>query len=153
WHARFLEKYGSGALVPVLDVTDDSIGLGFPVGYLGSGQAEHASPMTERDRALLHLARQAAMRGEQEITLADALIAGLSGFGTRDPVQPSAEVTVRVHAASIPDLDAGRFTLHVVGVSRAAGTIAGRFLSLLDAADRERMRSAYAAVPGVHGDS
>jgi hypothetical protein len=68
-------------------------------------------------------------------------------------VQPSAELTVRVHAASIPDLDEGCFTLHVLGVSRAAGTAAGRFLNLLDAADRERMRGAYATLPGVHGNS
>jgi lantibiotic biosynthesis protein len=153
WHARFLDRYGPAAIVPVLDATDDSIGLGFPAGYLSSGQAEHASPATERDRALLRLAQQAAMRHEQEITLDDALIADLSGVGAGDPVQPSAEVTVRVHAASIADLDAGRFTLHVVGVSRAAGTVAGRFLGLLDAADWERMRDVYAALPGVHWDS
>ena len=92
-------------------------------------------------------------RGEQEITLDDALVAQLAVVGPDDPVQPSAELTVRVHAASIPDLDEGRFTLHVLGVSRAAGTAAGRFLRLLEAADQERLRAVYAALPGVHGDS
>jgi lantibiotic biosynthesis protein len=153
WHARFLDRYGPGALIPVMDATDDSAGLGFPAGYLGSPHQEHGSAMSDRDRALLRLAQQAAMRHEQEITLDDALVAELAGAGPGDPVQPSAELTVRVHAGSIADLDAGRFTLHVLGVSRAAGTVAGRFLHLLDAADRERMRGAYAAVPGVHGDS
>ena len=68
-------------------------------------------------------------------------------------MQPSTELTVRVHAASTQDLDQGRFTLHVTGVSRAAGTVAGRFLNLLDAVDRDRMLAAYAAVSGVHRDS
>jgi len=93
------------------------------------------------------------MRGEREITLDKALVAELAVAGPDDPVQPSAELTVQVHAAGIPDLDAGRFTLHVVGVSRAAGTVAGRFLNLLDATDQERMRNAYAALPGVNRDS
>jgi len=153
WHTRFLDRYGPGALVPVLDAIDDGIGLGFPAGYLGSPQAEEASVLSDRDRALLRIAQQAAMCRQQEITLDDDLVASLSVAGAGDPVQPSAELTVRVHAASIQDLDGGRFRLHVLGVSRAAGTAAGRFLRVLDAADRERMRGAYAALPGVHADS
>jgi len=153
WHARFLDRYGPGALVRVLDAVDDSQGLGFPAGYLGSPYPEQKSQLADRDKALLTLAHQGAVRREQEIALDDAIIGELSGAGATDPVQPSAELTVRVHAASTQDLDQGRFTLHVTGVSRAAGTVAGRFLSLLDAADRDRMLAAYAAVPGVHRDS
>jgi len=153
WHARFLDRYGPGALVPVLDAVDDSRGLGFPAGYLGSPYPEQKSQLTDRDKALLILAHRAVVRHEQEITLDDALIGELSGTSASDPVQPSTELTVRVHAASIQDLDQGRFTLHVTGVSRAAGTVAGRFLNLLDAVDRDRMLAAYAAVPGVHRDS
>lgn len=97
-----------------------------PAGYLGPTNAEEASVPSDRDRTLLRLAQQAAMRHEQEVTLDDDLVASLSGAAPGDPVQPSAELTVRVHAASIPDLDEGRFTLHVLGLSRAAGTAAGR---------------------------
>ena len=68
-------------------------------------------------------------------------------------MQPSAELTVRVHAASTTALNDGCFTVHVLGVSRAAGTVAGRFLHLLGTADRERMLGAYAGLPGVHRDS
>ncbi len=153
WHARFLDRYGPGAVVPVLDATDDSAGLGFPDGYLGSRQADRASSLTERDRALARLAQRAVIRGEQEITLDDALVAALAVADPGDPVQPTAELTVRVHAASIAALDAGRFTLHVLGVSRGAGTVTGRFLGLLDGTDRERMRGVYSVLPGVHEDS
>src|SRR5262249_24084797 len=83
----------------------------------------------------------------------DALIAELAAASPGDPVQPSAELTVRVHATSIADLDEGCFTLHVLGVSRAAGTVTGRFLYLLGTADQERMRGVYAALPGVHRGS
>ena len=47
------------------------------------------------------------MRGEQEITLDDALVGKLAVTGPGDPVQPSTELTVRVHAASMDDLDQG----------------------------------------------
>lgn len=34
WHAKFLERYGPHALVPVLDAVDTNLGLGFPAGFL-----------------------------------------------------------------------------------------------------------------------
>ena len=151
WHSRFLERYGPCAVVPVLDATDDAIGLGFPAGYLGSPYpAQEDSRFTGRDKMLLRLAQQALMRREHEIVLDDALIDALAAARPGGPAQPSAELTVRVHAPSIADLDAGRFTLHVTGVSRGSGTVAGRFLHLLDGPDRERMLGIYAALPGVH---
>jgi thiopeptide-type bacteriocin biosynthesis protein len=78
------------------------------------------------------------------------MVAELAVAGRRDPVQPSAELTVRVHAASVRALERGRFTLHVTGVSRTAGATAGRFLSLFDDGDKERMSALYAALPAVH---
>jgi hypothetical protein len=82
WHARFLDRYGPGALVPVLDAVDDSRGLGFPAGYLGSPYPEQHGPLTGRDKTLLILAQLAA------------ICAG-------DPVQPSAEMTVRVEVPRV----------------------------------------------------
>jgi thiopeptide-type bacteriocin biosynthesis protein len=154
WHARFLDRYGPGAVVPVLDATDDAAGLGFPAGYLGSpypGQED--PPFTERDKILLRLAQQAILRREHEINLEGALIDELAVPGAGDPAQPSAELTVRMHAARIADVDAGRFTLHVTGVSRGTGTVAGRFLHLVDGPDRARMLAVYGALPGAHRGS
>ncbi|MGH3754913.1 MAG: lantibiotic dehydratase [Pseudonocardiaceae bacterium] len=31
WHARFLERYGSGAVIPIRQVVDVGTGLGYPV--------------------------------------------------------------------------------------------------------------------------
>jgi thiopeptide-type bacteriocin biosynthesis protein len=150
WHHLFLERYGPGAVVPVLEAIDPGTGLGYPAGYLGSPRTAPADPLTDRDKALLRLAQTAALSGSREIVLDDAAVAKLSVIGPGDPVQPSTELTVRIHAATMDDLARGRFTLHVTGVSRAAGAAAGRFLALLDAEDRERMSALYAALPGVH---
>jgi len=151
WHHRFLDRYGPGAVVPVLDAVDPGAGLGYPAGYLGSPHAALASPLTDRDKVLLALAQAAALRGNPEVVLDDAMIRTLAVTGPGDPVQPGTELAVRVHAARLDDLDRGRFTLHVTGVSRAAGATAGRFLSMLSAGDRERMSALYAALPGVYG--
>jgi hypothetical protein len=78
WHARFLDRYGPGALVPVMDATDDTRGLGFPACYLGSAHPEEKSPLSERDKMLLPLAQRAMMSRRQEITLDDTLIEKLA---------------------------------------------------------------------------
>ena len=117
---------------------------------LGSPHAAPAGPLTDRDKALLKLAQTAALRGSREVVLDDAMVGKLAVIGPGDPVQPGTELTVRIHAAKVDDLGQGRFTLHVTGVSRAAGATTGRFLGLLDAGDHERMSALYAALPGVH---
>lgn len=150
WHDRFLERYGPAAVVPVLDAIDS---LGYPSGYLGSTPASTGSRLTARDSRLLGLAHTAAMRRRRDVRLDDAVIEELAVTDHGRPVQPSTEVTVRIHAASVSALDAGEFTLHVVGVSRAAATATGRFLHLFDADDRRRMTDAYAGLPGAHQDA
>jgi thiopeptide-type bacteriocin biosynthesis protein len=149
WHGRFLERYGPGAVVPVLDAVDSATGLGYPAGYLGSAPAE-ADPLTSRDKILLNLAYTAATRRVDEVELDETMLSELAVVGPGDPVQPSTELAVRIHAASQHSLARGEFTLHVTGVSRAAGATTGRFLSLLDEADRRRMSALYAELPGVH---
>jgi thiopeptide-type bacteriocin biosynthesis protein len=150
WHAEFLERYGLRAVVPVLDAVDPTTGLGYPAGYRGSPRALPPASLTDRDRALLRLAQRSAMQGAHEVILDDCLLRELSADTDKHPVQPSAEITVRLHARSIRDVDEGRFSLHVTGVSRAAGTTSGRFLGLLDEADRDRMSCLYAGLPAVH---
>lgn len=148
WHGRFLERYGPRAVVPVLDVIDV---LGYPAGYLGTLPA--LSPLPDRDSRLIKLAHAAGMRGRLEVELDDAALEELAVTDPGHPVQPTAEVTCRIHAASVPALARGEFTLHVTGVARSAGATTGRFLSVLDNEDRRRMTDAYASLPGVHEDA
>ncbi|WP_030021736.1 lantibiotic dehydratase [Streptomyces monomycini] len=144
WHGRFLERYGPRAVVPLLDAVDSEAGLGYPAGFLGGPSAPAETAVSERDAKLLTLAQNAALRRHHEIVLDDAMVTDLAEIGPERPIQPTTEATVRIAAPSVRALDAGEFTLAVVGVSRSAGTTTGRFFSLLDTADRERMAAAYA---------
>ncbi|MFK0173974.1 lantibiotic dehydratase [Streptomyces sp. NPDC090306] len=146
WHGRFLERYGPRAVVPLLEAVNGDSGLGYPAGFLGGPPVPQPAPLSERDVKLLTLAQQAALRHHREVVLDEAGVADLAvDTGPEISVQPTTEMTVRVGARSVRALDAGEFTLAVVGVSRAAGTTTGRFLSLLTADDRKRMTAAYAA--------
>jgi thiopeptide-type bacteriocin biosynthesis protein len=150
WHGLFLDRYGPGAVVPVLDAVDL---LGYPSGYLGSTAAPTGPTLTARDSRLLGIAYTAATKRRHHVRLDDAAIDELAVADSGRPVQPSTEVTVRIHAASVSALEQGEFTLHVVGVARAAGTATGRFLHLFDAEDRHRMTDLYADLPGVQQDA
>lgn len=153
-HARFLERYGIGALVPVSEFLNAEAGLGFPAGYRDSRLELPAPGLSERDVRLLALAQNAAMSQSIEVVLDEAAIADLmvEDFATVHP-QPHTELSFRVHAPTPGALDQGEFTLAVVGVSRAAGTMTGRFLDLLDSADRDRMVGVYAQLPTVNADA
>jgi class I lanthipeptide synthase len=146
WHGRFLERYGPRALVPVLDAVDADIGLGYPAGYLGA-TTPAGGALTDRDVKLLTLAQKAALRRQREILLDEAMIAGLAATGPDAHMQPTTELTVRIHASSARSLGQGEFTLTIVGVSRAAGTTTARFLHMFDDEDRERMSGLYASLP------
>ncbi|WP_239373478.1 lantibiotic dehydratase [Frankia sp. Cj5] len=151
WHGRFLERYGPHALVPVLDVVDAEIGLGYPAGYVGVN-APAGAALTNRDVKLLAVAQRAALRREREVLLDEIMINELTVIDRSARIQPTTELTVRIHAASASSVDRGEFTLAVVGVSRTAGTTTGRFLDLFDDADRRRMSALYASLPTVnHG--
>ncbi|WP_020393177.1 lantibiotic dehydratase [Kribbella catacumbae] len=147
FHARFLEHYGIGAAVPLLELVDPDIGLGFPAGYRDSLYKPLAPRSTERDQALLRLAQTAALQRRIEITLDEAMITELdtNSLG-KAQWPPHAELALRVQSPNRVSLDNGEFTLVVTGVFRAAGATAGRFLDLLDPPDRDRMTVAYAAL-------
>ncbi|MGH4018807.1 MAG: lantibiotic dehydratase [Pseudonocardiaceae bacterium] len=154
YHARFLERYGIGALVPVAEVVNADTGLGFPAGYRDSLQEAPARHMSARDVRLLALAQKTAMDGGNEVVLDDRAISELAADDFAKARMPShTELCFRVHAPTRDSLDRGEFDLVVVGASRAAGTTTGRFLDLLDEADRNRMAGAYAELPTADTDA
>lgn len=146
WHRRFLERFGPHAVIPVLRAVDPDVGLGLPNGYLGAPPIQTPG-LTDRDRRLLAIAQRAALKHQREILLDDATLAELAGGQPAASIQPTTELTVRVHAATMHALQRGEFRLAIVGVSRSAGTTTGRFLDLFESADRERISAQYAALP------
>ena len=146
WHGRFLERFGPHAVVPVLQAVDPDIGLGYPAGYQ-SALPIPPPALTDRDRKLLALAQRAALARQQELVLDEDTLAALTGNHPTLPIQPTTELTVRVHAPSMNAVECGEFQLSIVGVSRHAGTTTGRFLDLFAPADRERIAAQYGALP------
>ena len=146
YHSRFLDRYGTGALVPVRDLVDGDTGLGYPAGYRDSLHAAPTPALSERDLRLMALAQTAAVTGEREVVLDEATLSDLAPEPA-PRAAPHTELCFQVHAPTRQAVEAGEFDLVVVGASRAAGTLAGRFLHLFDAADRDRMAEAYARLP------
>ena len=123
WPERFIERYGTGNLVPVTEVVGAN-GVGYPS---WDRTAEHV--LTPRDRWLLECAQVAALDGCTEVDPAPVaeLIPPVSHTRSLDHT----EVNLRLESPSLRALEAGRFRLTVLGVSRAAVTMAGRAATTL----------------------
>ena len=153
YHSRFLERYGMAAMVPVVELLDGDVGLGYPAGYRGSRLASPPSPgLSERDHTLLTLAQHAALDNNLEVVLDETTLAQLATENLA-AVQPHTELRFSVHATTPEALNRGEFGLAVAGVSRAAGTTTGRFLDLVAGPDGDRMAAAYRQLPTMHEDA
>ncbi|MEV6592181.1 lantibiotic dehydratase [Streptomyces acidicola] len=146
YHQRFYERYGIGTMVPLQEAVADS-GIGYPDGYPGTPPGARRPRVSARDDALVRLAQAAALDGRDEVVLTDDLIDALDVGPDEPRVPPHLEVGVRVHAASVDELQRGRFGLEVVSVSRGVGVSTGRFLSVLPPADREVLAAELADLP------
>jgi class I lanthipeptide synthase len=144
YQARFNERYGQGALVPVRELVSDS-GLGYPDGFLGAPPVRPVwRTLTERDAALLALIQEAVLSGRDEIRLTRADIAALTVGDPSAVVPPHrAEIAVAVQAASAEAVTTGAFELMVTGVARYPGSMAGRFAHLLADAERDRLADTF----------
>ncbi|WP_223775172.1 lantibiotic dehydratase [Streptomyces sp. 135] len=152
YHQQFYERYGIGTMVPLAEVVADS-GTGYPDGYPGAPADARRPRVSARDDALVRLAQAAALDGRDEVILTDELIDALD-MGPDEPrLPPHLEIGVRVHAASLEELQRGRFRLEVVSVSRGAGVSTGRFLSVLAPADRDALGAELADLPAADGNT
>jgi lantibiotic biosynthesis protein len=146
YHARFLRRYGPGALVPVTELVADS-GLGYPDGYPGAPRQRPAwRALTDRDAALLALIQRATLTGEEEIRLTEADIQALMTGDHADVVPPQRiEIGVTVHAPSVTAIGTGDFELRVTAAPRSPTSMAGRFTHLLTGHERATLAAGYQA--------
>lgn len=152
YHQRFYERYGIGTMVPLGEVVADS-GTGYPDGYPGTPASARRPRVSARDDALLRLAQGAALDSRDEVLLTDKLIVALD-VGPEEPRLPThLEIGVRVHAASLRELQRGRFRLEVVSVSRGVGVSTGRFLSVLAPGDRQALAAELAELQAADGNT
>ncbi|UQA95712.1 lantibiotic dehydratase [Streptomyces halobius] len=146
YRVRFLERYSMGTVVPVRDLTDPDTGLGFPAGYRGTILKRPILATTPRDEHLLALAQDSAVSDQREIVLTEDDIEALSN-GTPTQVPAHIQFSFSVLAQSTRALDEGRFLLSTVGLSLAAGITTGRFLTMLERADLDRVAAIHASLP------
>ncbi|PRW63100.1 lantibiotic dehydratase [Actinopolyspora mortivallis] len=147
YHRRFLERYGLGAYVPVHDLLDPDTGLGYPAGYRNSLLTVGQQGVSERDARLLALAQRAALDQRREVHLDEDTVSTLASPSENPQRRPHCELSFRVHAASPEAIDRGEFELAVTGISRAAGTLTGRFLDMLTEPERKRLAETYTRFP------
>ncbi|MFD7957660.1 lantibiotic dehydratase [Streptomyces ardesiacus] len=139
FHNRFFERYGINSLVPVRDLVDPDVGLGFPVGYRDA-QPEQGEALTAREQRLLSLAQAAVLDGRDEIRLDEDLIRTLTVGDRNDPQVPAhTELRFRIRATSQEALESGDFVIHGITPSRGIGTTIGRSLGLLAPDDQARV--------------
>lgn len=148
WHAyhmAFLTKYGAGAVVPLRELTDPMLGLGYPRHFHGTVPPRPASP---RDEVLLRLVHEVTVRGGTELVLDETTVNMIAAAEPGKVIAPSnADICVDIRASTADDLSAGQFLLGVNGVGRSAAATAGRFLDMFDDEDRDRMLAAYTTIP------
>ncbi|MBQ1022843.1 lantibiotic dehydratase [Micromonospora sp. C95] len=148
YQARFVDRYGMAAVVPLAEVVDPVAGLGYPE-HFGSIDSP-AVPLSGRDERLMALAQQALIDGVREVVLDDAAVRALAGpaHGER-LVSPHVDVSAEVRAVSLRALEEGRFLVAVTGIGRSAMATSGRFLDVLPYAEREWMRREFARLPAA----
>ena len=149
YHARFRERYGPAATVPVQELVADS-GLGLPAGYLGADRHTFATVLTARDSHLLEAAQEALADGD-ELDLTDELITRL-GRTDGTPVTPPdrVEIAARIHAPTTKALDRGDFTAWITGAPRPGSSMFGRFLHMLRPQDGAQLADSFThEVPGT----
>ena len=140
----FEERYGRDREVPLLELLDPELGIGFPQ------RPERREPSDQqklRDQKLVDLAISAIKDGRSVVELDDATLDALT-LGVPRSVD-SLDLSVFVLAGSAADVDAGDFKL-VVGPNLgggAAGRVLGRFADLVGA---EPLRAAAEAEAEVN---
>ncbi|MET9122260.1 lantibiotic dehydratase [Streptomyces sp. NPDC004528] len=147
FHNRFFERYGINTLVPVRDLVDPDVGLGFPAGYRDAEPAPR-EVLTPRAQRLLSLAQAAVLDGRDEIVLDENLVRTLTAVDQDSPQVPAhTELRFRIRATSQAALENGDFTLHGVAPSRGIGTTIGRSLGLLTREDQARAAAVLEELP------
>ncbi|MEA2423094.1 MAG: lantibiotic biosynthesis protein, partial [Thermoleophilaceae bacterium] len=150
WHLAFLERYGLGREVPVLEALSDEVGIGPPATYTypagDSPPPEPPAPSTgsERGRLAGHVVA-ALLQGHEELELTDELVEELSPDPDTSTAPASLELFAEIVAGSADDIDRGAYevllspSLSSYGVGKASG----RFGDLLGAPLMDQMASHY----------
>ncbi|MFB9903868.1 lantibiotic dehydratase [Allokutzneria oryzae] len=144
YHTAFLERYGLGAEIPLLDLLSPERGLDAPSTYtmpsrstpLPLVSSERDVSGGKRDLTLTSVLAEALHRGQDEIELTDELVERLTVWrpSEKGPCpRPSLDLYAQVAATSRQAVDAGDYRLVVApGTISDGGRTFGRFFDLVD---------------------
>jgi len=144
---HFLERYGVGGEVPVLELLSAGRGLEAPSTYrLPSRTYPLASPSRENGEqrtAVLIDAYAQALQSGMRLELSDKLLAAYTSTDFRPP-NPSLEYFVRILASSRAAIDQNDFDLFVIpdGLAQGGRSI-GRFTGLLGTGAQNLVREIF----------
>ncbi|MCI3934520.1 lantibiotic dehydratase [Streptomyces sp. AN091965] len=138
YHQAFVERYGVGAEVPVLQLLNAEQGLDAPETYSYPPRSTPLPPLPEHgpgraEQALASLTAAALHQGRNEIEITDAFLETWDPAGTADPsARPSLDVTAQIASSSKEALDRGEWKLVLSPAPlRDGGRLLGRFSDVL----------------------
>jgi thiopeptide-type bacteriocin biosynthesis protein len=139
YRSEFIERYGEGREVPLLELLDEDVGLGPPTTYQHPprvGQSPPISPPPHplRERTLLELAATALCNRRREVELDEATLGRLQVRDSwREEIPDSLELYAFVAAPTQAAINDGDF-LAIIGPrigAEPAGRSFGRFCDIL----------------------
>lgn len=140
YYNKFLNKYGTAELVPILDLVDENWGLGYPVEEPSSFEDISDGKLSAYIKQLF---LEAVRKKESEIVIPN----NLSFVREANPftAPPSFDVFCELIANSQQCVDKGDYQLIVHGATAAmqGGGAFGRFTDLLDASGEAVMTSIF----------
>lgn len=162
YRGNFIERYGEGREIPLLELLDEETGLGPPPTY------EHPPPMREnvaladksypeRERTLLALAATAIRERKHEIELDEETVQQLEGLPDRwqDALPDSLDLYVSLLASSQAAINADDYQI-VIGPRLGddpAGRSFGRFYDILGQESVAGLRDLARAEEDAHADT
>ncbi|MBB5958482.1 thiopeptide-type bacteriocin biosynthesis protein [Saccharothrix tamanrassetensis] len=139
YHNAFLERYGIGAEVPVLELLSPEAGLDAPATYLSPARSYPLPVIPEedhshRDMVLSAFASRALYRGDDAVELTDERLATLTAHdspGGHVAARPSLDLYMQLAAESRAALDRGDWRMVLCsGSTTDGGRTFGRFFDL-----------------------
>jgi thiopeptide-type bacteriocin biosynthesis protein len=138
YHSKFLERYGTHRIVPLLDLLDSEIGLGRLQERGEQFEHSESAVLSKRWEQWLGVEWQKCLReGRREILITEDVVASLashpgSEFQTRVELPSSLDLYCRICADDSNKIDEGYFQICFLGMVWQGGSTLGRFLPLLN---------------------
>lgn len=140
YYLKFLEKYGTAVDVPLLEMVNENVGIGYPEYYLNGNSSldisrETKEKLNRRRHILMEQIMKSIMSGFKEVILDDQLIEKLTIKDDWDTEIPdSMEVYAEILAPNKEAIEQGKaeIVINPNAGSFQAGLTFGRFVEILN---------------------